>query len=225
VLAATDRFAIMELGAGHGPWIAASAKAAEMRGIRAITLCGVEADPGRFALMRQNIEDNQLSSYEVTLVQAAVGVADGKARWPRIADPVNDAGARPLRCCSIHRTDRENDAAYLAGRLDDLIDIEIVSFGELLGMKSLWDLVHIDIQGTEFELCRAFVDQLSLHVRYMVIGTHSRKIEGDLIDLLVCAGWDLEHEKPACFSFRRAEAVLERMTTQDGTQVWRNPRL
>ena len=228
VLAATERFAVMELGAGYGPWIAASAKAAELRGISAIILCGVEADPGRFALLCQNIEDNQLTSYEVTLVQGAVGIAAGKARWPRIVDPPNDAGARPLRCCSPNCSDLEADVAdvaYLAGLLDDMIDIEIVSLEKLLSLQSLWDLIHIDIQGTEVELCRAFVDQLSAQVRYMVIGTHSRKIEGDLIDLLLRAGWDLEHEKPVRFSFRRGEPSLERMTTHDGTQVWRNPRL
>ena len=106
-----------------------------------------------------------------------------------------------------------------------MVEVEIVSFRRVLGLQPLWDLVHIDIQGTEVELCRAFVDELSARVRYMVIGTHSRKIEGDLMDLLIRARWDLEHEKPARFVFRRGETTLERMTIQDGTQVWRNPRL
>ena len=175
--------------------------------------------------MRQNMEDNQLTSYQVTLIQAGVGITDGKALWPRITDIVNDSGARPLRCCSENQAHHEADAAYLAGRPDDMIDVEIVSFGRVLGLQPVWDLVHIDIQGTELELCRAFVDELSARVRYMVIGTHSRKIEGDLIDLLVRARWDLEHEKPARFVFIPGETTLERMTTQDGTQVWRNPRL
>jgi FkbM family methyltransferase len=225
VLAATGRFAVMELGAGHGPWIAASSKAAQLRGIKSIAVCGVEADPGRFALMRQNIVDNEMTAYDVTLVQAAVGVAAGVASWPRLDDPANDSGARPLRYCSPDHNDHEVDLMYLAGRVNGTIDVEVVALGTLLAQRPLWDLVHIDIQGTEVELCRAFLDELSTRVRYMVIGTHSRKIDGDLMELLVCGGWDLEHEKPARFFFRHGECILERMTTHDGAQVWRNPRL
>jgi hypothetical protein len=39
------------------------------------------------------------------------------------------------------------------------------------------------------------------------------------------AGWVLEHEKPAKFNFAPNPLTLEAMTTVDGTQVWRNPRL
>jgi hypothetical protein len=35
----------------------------------------------------------------------------------------------------------------------------------------------------------------------------------------------LEHEKPARFVFNRQLRTLERMTSADGIQVWRNPNL
>jgi len=38
------------------------------------------------------------------------------------------------------------------------------------------------------------------------------------------AGWILENEKPTRFVFDVDTSSLERMTTHDGTQVWRNPR-
>jgi len=39
------------------------------------------------------------------------------------------------------------------------------------------------------------------------------------------AGWNLEHEKPAHFTYNRQLLTLERMTAVDGLQVWRNPSL
>jgi hypothetical protein len=60
-------------------------------------------------------------------------------------------------------------------------------------------------------------------VRYLVVGTHSRKLDGDLLALMYQAGWDLEHEKPVGFTHNKRLQTLERMTSTDGVQVWRNP--
>ena len=84
-------------------------------------------------------------------------------------------------------------------------------------------LVHIDIQGWEFELCQAFPEELRKRVAWLVIGTHSRKIDGDLLHLLFDHGWICENEKPSRFVFDQSRHNLEAMTTVDGTQVWRNP--
>ena len=62
-------------------------------------------------------------------------------------------------------------------------------------------------------------------MRYLVVGTHSRKLDGDLVELFHRAGWQLEHEKPTQFSYTRKMEQLENMTVGDGTQVWRNPRV
>jgi FkbM family methyltransferase len=213
VLAAEGGFAAMELGAGHGPWLAAGAAAARARGIAALHVCGVEADPGRFALLRLNMQDNGLSDAS-RLVQAAVGAVAGQARWPRIADPQNDAGARPLR------EGNRDDATYLAGRAGgEMIDVRILPFAELLAARTLWDLVHVDVQGTEAELCGACLDDLSRAVRFMVIATHSRRLDGEIMEIFARAGWHLENEKPA-----RIGGSAQASRT-DGTQVWRNPAL
>jgi hypothetical protein len=53
---------------------------------------------------------------------------------------------------------------------------------------------------------------------------HSRKIDGDLIDLFFRHGWSLENEKPTRFDYNRHASSLEAMTVMGGTQVWRNPR-
>jgi hypothetical protein len=48
---------------------------------------------------------------------------------------------------------------------------------------------------------------------------------GDLLEIMFKEGWILENEKPCRFVFRADARTLETMTTLDGTQVWRNPRL
>lgn len=86
------------------------------------------------------------------------------------------------------------------------------------------DLMHVDIQGGEWELirhARAFHDA---KVRVLFVGTHSRKIEGDLIAFLMKRGWKLEREKPCRFDGRVHTPMLTGLTTEDGGQVWRNPR-
>jgi FkbM family methyltransferase len=217
------RFAIMELGAGLGPWLVAGAVAARLRGIDDLRLLGVEADPGRFALMRQHFLDNDLDPEQHRLICAAVGVEKGHARWPRITDPANAAGARPVR--EVGGGLDECDVAYMQEAIEDFIDVDILPFEDLLLLEHVWDLVHIDVQGWEAKLCAGCVEMLNSRVRWMIIGTHSRAIDGQVIEVLHSAGWFLEQEKPTRFRFDPDQASLELMTEVDGVQVWRNPRL
>ena len=61
-------FAAMELGAGWGPWLVHAANAARRVGIVDFHFCGVEADPGRFEMMKQHFRDNNLEPVEHDLV-------------------------------------------------------------------------------------------------------------------------------------------------------------
>lgn len=218
--AAGDSFASMELGAGMGPWTVTAGVAARRRGIKDIYLCAVEGDPNRHNMMLQHIRDNGLGAFPQDILQAAVGVNQGVAYWPRLDNPTNQSGARPLTEGSAE------DEEYLefAYDTDDMIRIELVAFEVLLRKRPLWDLLHIDVQGTEVQLCAAAIDELSTRVRYIVIGTHSRKIDGELIELFHTAGWRLENEKPAIINYD-VDVPIHHMTHMDGTQIWRNPRL
>lgn len=221
--AGVGRFAMMELGAGLAPWLVAGAKAAGLRGIQDIRLLGVEADPGRFELMRQHFLDNDLDPASHELICGAVGAKKGRARWPRIADPANAAGARPVKKLKLGVD--PDDSAYMHGAMEASIDVEILAFEDLLARQAVWDLVHIDVQGWEAQLCAAAAGTLSDRVRWMVIGTHSRLIEGQLLATLHGMGWVLENEKPTRFKFEDGQSSVEAMTDVDGVQVWRNPRL
>ena len=221
VKSANGQYVAMELGAGFGPWVVAGGVAARNKGIVDIRLYAVEADPQHFQSLQQNFIDNDFDPGLGRLVKAAVGVEEGVARWPVVADAAEDWGSRPI---TAGDNDGKSATDYIGRVFDRTVEVKIVPIIDLVRREPHWDLIHIDVQGHEVNIVRAALKELNSRVHRMVIGTHSRKIDGDLIELLGGADWVLEHEKPAKFSFRPGAVSLEAMTTLDGTQVWMNPR-
>jgi len=217
---ASGAYIAMEWGAGWAPWLIAGATAARLKGINKLKLYGVEADPHHFEAMCRNFIDNDLPPHEHVLLQAAVGAKTGTVQWPKEIDPNNVWGARPIRT----GTEGESDKAYLMGRVDEFFDVEILSAVNLLREETLWDMLHIDIQGWEEEVCRSCIDLINERVKWVIIGTHSRVLEGKILELFHTARWHLEHEKPVRFRYISGCPNIEAMTLVDGTQVWRNPR-
>jgi len=216
VRSARDRYIAMELGAGFGPWIVAGGVAARRRSIQDIRLYAVEGDPQHFRFLNQHLADNCFDPDQHVLIRAAVGTTEGLAAWPVLdeASASESWGDRPIR----------SDGDYAGRRLPDTQPVQVVAMRDLVLREPFWDLIHIDIQGDEVAVCRSCIEELNARARWLIIGTHSRKIDGDLLELMWGAGWLLEHEKPAKFTFFPNPATLEAMTTLDGTQVWRNPR-
>ena len=227
VLTARERYVALELGAGWGPWLIGGAMAALRKGIKDIRLHGVEGDPEHFASLLTHFRDNGFDPAVHRIDHAVIGVNAGWAKWPKLAFPSADWGARPLACSGDDGSfaTNANVPDYMGRHFGECIAVEMLSFHDVLEREPLWDLVHIDVQGTEAELCAASIEILNLQVRWLVIGMHSRKLDGDLMDLFFRHGWILENEKPTRFHYKPAAATLEAMTIQDGTQVWRNPRL
>lgn len=216
VRSASGAFIAMELGAGFGPWIIAGGVAARQRGIEYIRLYGVEADPAHFQFLLQHFIDNGFDPDRHFLYEAAVGTTDGVAQWPAAEEiPASDQwGCRPVH----------DGQDYMGRKVAATVDVRIRAMGELIRNEPRWDLLHIDVQGDEVKICHSCIDDLSSRVRWIVAATHSRKLDGDFLELMTNAGWVLEHEKPAKFTFRTGIRALEALTTVDGTQVWRNPR-
>lgn len=223
VKTAKKQYRVLEFGAGWAPWLVAGAAAAKRKGIRDIRLHGVEGDADHFASMVTHFQDNGLDPAEHRLDNAAVGVTAGTARWPKLPNAAGDWGARPLEAEADPKGNGGTD--YLGRSFQEHVDVKVIAFREILEREAVWDLVHIDIQGTEDALCTAEAATLKQRVRWLVIGTHSRKIEGDLIDLFFRNGWILENERAAHFRYKVGASSLESMTYNDGTQIWRNPNL
>jgi hypothetical protein len=218
-LTAKDRYVAMEWGAGWAPWLVAGVKAAQHLGITSCRLYGVEADPVHYGAMHQHLVDNGLVPTEHVLLQGAVGPEAGSAQWPVELDALNQWGSRPIREGSA------DDIDYLNERIDRFIDIDIFEARELVLRELAWDMVHIDIQGWEGEVCRSCIGVLCERVKWVIIGVHSRILDAELLQIFHAAGWILEHEKPTRFLFQPSKTTFEAMVTADGTQVWRNPRL
>jgi len=216
VRSAGDQYVAMELGAGFGPWTIAGAVAARNRGIKNIRLCAVEGDPHHFRFLGQHFIDNGFDPGKHTLLEAAVGVNAGITRWPMGDSPASEEwGSRPFQASRDYR----------GLQFHNTKEVDVVPMRDLVVKEARWDLIHIDVQGEEVDICRSCIDELNARVRWVIVATHSRKIDGDLLELMCNAGWLLEHEKPAKFAFTPNPTTLEAMTTVDGTQVWRNPRL
>jgi FkbM family methyltransferase len=217
VRSAQQQYVAMELGAGFGTWTVAGGAAARSRQIKNIRLYAVEGDPEHFNCLRQHFIDNGFDPAKHKLLQAAVGASAGVASWPVLdaAASYENWGLRPMG--STHD--------YTGRRFQKTIPVTVLAMKDLLLEEPSWDLVHIDVQGEEVAICRSAIEELNARVRWLIIGTHSRKLDGDLLELLGSAGWILENEKPSKFTFTPHYVTLEALTTLDGTQVWRNPRL
>jgi hypothetical protein len=97
-------------------------------------------------------------------------------------------------------------------------ELPVIALQDIIGGHARIDLLHIDIQGDETDLIEGTLDLLREKVAYIVIGTHSREIEGRLMKALFDSGWALEIERPCIFTLQDGRP----RTTVDGLQGWRN---
>ena len=123
------------------------------------------------------------------------------------------------------RNKSSEDVDYLNKRANRFVPVKVLAATDLVLRERVWDMVHVDIQGWESNVCRACIKAVTERVRWMIIGVHSRVQEAELLQVFHGAGWFLEHEKPTKFRFDPSRTAFESMATLDGTQVWRNPRL
>jgi len=216
VLDARDRYALLECGAGYGPWMAIAAAAAARRGISDVRLYGIEGDAGHFRFMSEHLDDNGVSPENRHLIHGAVGASAGTARWPVVDNAADVYGGRPMD---------DGSTDYHGTPQSRLVEVQVHSINDLLQREPVWDLLHVDIQGGEGALCRAGVEAMNRCVRRVVIGTHSRALDGEVMSVFHAAGWTLENEKPTVMVWRDGAPTLETMARVDGVQVWRNPRL
>ena len=115
-------------------------------------------------------------------------------------------------------TEEQRQEALESGNFDEL---PMVALAEVMQPWFRVDLLHVDIQGGETDLIAGSLDQICEKVAYLVVGTHSRQIEGRLFEMLLARGWRLEIERPAILSLHDPAAPV----VVDGVQGWRNPAL
>ena len=217
-----DSFAMIELGAGWGPWCVIGAMAAKQRGVRTVRVLGIEADVGHVAFMQRNFVANGLTPDEGAVLHGAIGIDNGTAFFPRAKSAAQVYGG----AAAYTNQDRETGpfAAFMSSSSDMIEDVEAVpchALADQLSKFETLDLLHCDIQGAEGDLLPATIDLLDARVRRLVVGTHSFAIDRGLAAVMGGHGWICEGIS-ACQMSASGEAA---QLVDDGMQVWRNPRL
>ena len=229
-----DNFNVVEIGAGWSPWVASGASIAKRMG-KKVKGVSVEADASRCKWAVQHMIDNNLRPH---LIEGDVNLVEQQLSesWPDAADVlvINAAIWQDFSTLSFPAlSDLDMGGAVSASRnthqIDyrgvsiDHIDVPTCTFDSITELVSSIDLLHIDVQGAEYELIEHAVDKIEESVTFMLVGTHSRLIEGRIQELLLSRGWSLLIDEPSGSIFNGARPSLAGFTYRDGVQLWNIP--
>lgn len=206
---ASGRFRVVELGCGWGCWLNNTGAAARRRGL-AVELIGIEGDAEHVTYAHEAMAANGFSDDEFRIIHGVAAPEKGVALFPVVENAGASWGSEPILNATPGQI-KEATASSHYQRLDAFPLSEIVR-GEPV------DLLHIDIQGGEADFVDAAIADLDRFVRYIVIGTHSRQIEGRVMNTLLSQGWRLEMERPAIIGLPDGRPQI----LVDGVQGWRN---
>jgi FkbM family methyltransferase len=217
----------IELGAGWAPWLVTAVRAGEMRGIRQFRLLGVEGSSHHCEAMRAHFAANGIDPSAHQLLHGVVGPMDGVAEFPILADPAADWGAEAVFSQRTGSAGRSPHArSYLTRVLSRACGavmppterVPCFSLTTLLRPFANVDLVHVDIQGAEYEVIASAGEVLGEKVCWLIIATHGRSIERRLRHELGRGSWALVAEERCQYQRQR----WKRQLCRDGCQVWRN---
>jgi len=127
------------------------------------------------------------------------------------------AGARSVRDGTFVR-DPGRQGLNGAGNPAANTQLKCYSISTLIRPFTKVDLIHVDIQGDEFRVISSAKKILKEKVKRLVIGTHSRTIEQQLLEELTLPDWELESEEACVFK----QFLGVSLAVRDGCQVWRN---
>lgn len=210
---ARGSFTAVELGCGWACWLNIAGAAARQRGLT-LNLIGIEGDVDHVRFANESLTDNGFNASQFTIHHGIAAAQAGTSLWPRQDRPGASWGLAPVMDASAEDAARLlQGGGYTALRQIPLHEV-------LPATDQRIDLLHIDIQGGESTLVPNTLEFLNRSVACMLIGTHSRQIEGALMDVLLKAGWVLEVERPAVLHIGRHASAQT-----DGVQFWRNPAL
>lgn len=170
-------FRMAEFGAGWGPWLVRGALAAKQRrDIQSCELLAVEADPTHYKWLVEHFEDNGLQADQHHLIAGAVSLRSESLRFPDIADPDLNYGASVKSAANTKNT----------------IEISGYAIEDLLSRFSgPLDLLHIDIQGAEYDVLPPAMELLKGSVKAIMVGTHSNdELHENLARLFQEHGWE-----------------------------------
>ena len=202
------RFLVVELGCGWGTWIVNTGLAAKVLG-KDVHLIGIEGDERHVEFANDACAINNFQKDEFEIIRGIASADAGQGLFPKSSNGEANWGKSEIKA------DQQMFSAKSFDKLEKIRLIDVVP-------PDRWvDLLHIDIQGSEYEFIANGMSYLKEKVRYILIGTHSRKIEGDLFVIMSENCWDLEIERPAIYQNIAGQPIL----SVDGVQGWCNQKL
>jgi FkbM family methyltransferase len=126
------------------------------------------------------------------------------------------AGARSLRDGSFIR--HSKPTGFKGAENQANTRVKCYSIATLIRPFTKVDLLHVDIQGDEYRVISSAKRVLKEKVKRLVIGTHGRTIEQQLLEELTLPDWRLESEEACVFK----QFLGVSLAVRDGCQVWRN---
>ena len=206
---ARDQFTMIELGCGWGCWMNITGVAARRMGKHPY-LIGIEGDQGHIEFAEECLGINGFCKDQYALHYGIAAAKSGTALFPLQKQSGVAWGLEPI----FGATDEQRATMVASGKF---AAVPMIGIDELIADRHV-DLLHIDIQGGERALVKESLPLLTERVAYMVIGTHSRAIDGDIVETMESSDWTLEVERPAICSISdgRLQIVV------DGVLAYRN---
>jgi FkbM family methyltransferase len=211
-----DSFVAVELGAGWGPWISGIGITCLRENFDSVTLIGVEADRGKYAAMQRHLARNGLidvAKVSCRTFNAAAWKENTTLNFP-VIDLLDHGGAVQERASGV---DYRGAALHYT-------EVPALDLPTICGSCEHIDFMHWDVQGAEADIAAAAIPFLNDRVDYIFVGTHSRPIEGALLNLFYENKWQVLHEHPCHFVYDLATPSLVGMVHTDGELFVRNPR-
>ncbi len=212
--AAQGSFTMVELGAGFGRWVVDAWGAIRRKGLEAmpLLLVAVEAEPQHFQWLQEHFRNNGLDPARHRLIEAAVTGAPGSVTFC-----AGHAGAWYGQ--AIVPPDHGGQSEYPQAQV---IEVRAVTLDQVLDGIAHVDLLDMDIQGAELDVCTASMSTMLAKVRRAHISTHGEEIEAALRQVFRAHGWRNLHDYPLN---RTSQTAYGPISFGDGVQTWINPRL
>ena len=205
-----DTFTMLELGSGIGVWTNICGRAAKMRELK-VMLLGIEGDKHHVEVAEKILIANSFEKKEYKVIHGIVANRGNMALFKKTESSQIDWGKEPV-------FDYEEQVFELAKKSGKYENVPVYSLESLMAKAEQIDLLHVDIQGGEETLFVNNENLLNKKVKSIVIGTHSRIIEGKLFEFFYKLGWHLVAERALIGGIENGR----QKNVVDGVQYWKN---
>jgi FkbM family methyltransferase len=219
---AKNKFVMFELGAGYGRWCVNALHALNFYNNINYEFIAVEAEPTHFAFLKEYFSAygiNETCSY---LINSALSSTEGFAFF-NVGDP-NGWYGQFLDSTKVNVFHRILDKFILhknpVAKRKKVVNT--ISLNSILCKYSLIDLIDMDIQSSELEVCMNSISQIEKTTKRLHIATHSIHIHNKLVDLLSDRSWKINFCYPP---FSKSKTILGEFYLNDGVISACNPNI